>query len=94
MMRQSVVNSIQAYQEAAPAHILVESNCAWRTTTKEGGEEVAKSSLSEVERVAQELDGCLSGYAGHEILDLAFLGKSWQLEQPLERLDVCTLRYT
>jgi hypothetical protein len=86
-----VVDSIQAYQEAVPARILVEANTARRTTTKEGGEALGKKGISAVGRVAQELDVCLAGYAGHELLDFAYLGQSWQLEQPLERIAVCII---
>jgi hypothetical protein len=39
-----------------------------------------------------ELYDRVTGYAGHELLDLVFLGQRWQLEQPRERFDVYFLR--
>jgi len=54
--------SIQAYQEATVAHILVEftGSCAWDTTAKEGGESMTKRNFSVLERLAQQLDDRLA----------------------------------
>lgn len=56
-----MVDGIQAFQEAAPSHIVVESTGSFSrgTAAKEGEEVMPKGNLPFMERLAQQLYDCL-----------------------------------
>ena len=66
------VYSIQTDQKAWLAHVLVESNCAWCTATKEGEKVIAENDPPGFGGNAHELDDSIPWDICDKLLDPAF----------------------